>query len=66
MRWGVWGWFKGVIILVLVSPKIGFTLPPSSLRQFKNCVAADLKIGSENCVAAYSKIGSENCVPANF
>jgi len=27
-------------------------LPPSSLRQFKNCVAADLEISSENCVPA--------------
>jgi len=27
-------------------------LPPSFLRQFKNCVAADLEIGIENCVTA--------------
>jgi len=27
-------------------------IPPSSLRQFKNYVAADLKISSENCVPA--------------
>ena len=77
MRWGVWGWFKCVLILVLVSPKTGFT-PPSQLLKtvqfvsltFKigseNCVAADLEIGSENCITADSEIGSENCVPANF
>jgi hypothetical protein len=29
MRWGVWGWFRCVIILVLVSLKPVLPLPPS-------------------------------------
>jgi hypothetical protein len=51
-------------------------LPPSFLRQFKNCVAADLEIGIENCVTAdfwqrktaslpIQEIGSQNCIAAD-
>jgi hypothetical protein len=31
MRWVVWGWFRCVLILVLVYPKPVLPLPPSSL-----------------------------------
>jgi hypothetical protein len=72
MRWVVFGgWFRCVLILVLVYLKPVFT-PPSQLlkliifKKNKNCVAADAKdIGSENCVVADPEIGSKNCFAAD-
>jgi hypothetical protein len=33
LRWGVWGWVRGVLVRVLVCLKSVLPLPPSSLRQ---------------------------------
>jgi len=53
----------------LVYLKPVFSLPPSSLCSLiflnRNCVAADVEIGSENCVIADPEIGSQNYVAAD-
>jgi hypothetical protein len=78
MRWGVWVWFKCVLILVLVSPKPVLPLSPNSLRQFKTVSLSIQKsvaktvslpiqeIDSKNCFDADSEIGSKNQVTADF
>ena len=76
-----WGGVFGVGLNVFLSlfwslQKPVLPLPPNSLRQFKNCVAADWEIGNKNCVPAdfwqwktttlpIQEIGSENCVAAD-
>jgi len=69
MRLVVWGWFRCVLILVLVYLKL--VLPPSQLLKLiiflkdKNCIAVNAEIGSENCVADDQEISSENYFAAD-
>ena len=72
MRWGVQGWFRCVLVPILVCPKPVLPLPLSSLRQsglFPKLLirlsCCRFKINSENCVTAKSEIGSENCIVAD-
>jgi hypothetical protein len=65
LRWGFWGWVRGVLVRVLVCLKPVLPLPLGSLRQpdcFPNFqlgwVAADSKISRNNCVTADSEIDS--------
>jgi len=65
LRWGVWGWFRCVLVRVLVYLKPILPLPFGSLRQpdfFPNFqlgqVIIDLEINKNNCVATDSEIDS--------